>query len=147
MNRDAILSVFICVLGIVPLCVIGDKENNTQMESFLPKDQVGKFLAANLDLTTFRNSFGPRRSPGQRHFADFGIKPTKVTEEVVEFDLEDWRYPIAIIERGDVNGDGLEDLVIRFTDQAKLGTYASSEKLLVTRYSAIQDLIALAFSP
>lgn len=117
------------------------------MVSFIPKDKVGAFLAAHLDLTTFRNSLGPRRRPGQRHFADFGLKPTQVREQSVEFETEDWRFSLAVTERRDVNGDGVEDLVVRFTDQARHGTYATSEKLLVTRYSEMSGLIALAFTP
>lgn len=142
-----ILTAWIGWLGAFAVGGAGEAKQEARVTSFIPKDKMGAFLAAHLDLTTFRNSFGPRRHPGQRHFADFGLKPTQIREREVEFELEDWFYSVAVTERADVNSDGVEDLVIRFTDQAVKGTYATSEKLLVTRYSEKSPLIALAYQP
>ena len=82
-----------------------------------------------------------------RHFADLGMKPTMVAEGKVEFDSEDWFYAIAVLERADKNGDGIEDIVVQIDDRAKKGTYSTSNKLLLTRFSDSGDLIAIAFEP
>lgn len=116
-------------------------------EPLIPKDRLGQLVVDRLDLTTFRSSLGPSRSKGMRHFSDLGMKPTKLGDEVIEFDSEDWLLRITILERADKNGDGVEDLVVRFDDEAKKGSYHQSTKLLLTRFSDRGDLIAIAYEP
>jgi hypothetical protein len=117
--------------------------------SHFPKKDLGQFLADKFDLASIRSSFGPRRSPALRTFADFGLKPSKATEDVVVFDSPgDWLYELKIVARRDVNGDGIEDLEVCFTDRAlNGGTYDTSKGLLITRYSAGAYAVALSFSP
>lgn len=138
---------FFSLTFMVPAPMAGAGEPAQGLKSFIPKEKAGEFVAAKLDLTTFRNSFGPRRAPGLIHFADFGMKPKTATDEKVEFDDEEWSHAISIVSRRDVNGDGLEDLVITYSEQAKKGSYRDSQKLLITRYSEGGNLIALAYSP
>lgn len=115
--------------------------------SHFPKKNLGLFLATKFDLASIRSSFGPRRSPALRTFADFGIQPSKATEDVVVFETAgEWRHELRIVGRRDANDDGIEDLEVCFTDRAlNGGTYDTSKGLLVTRYSADSYAIALSF--
>lgn len=83
-----------------------------------------------------------------RTFSDFGMKPTKATDNVLLFEIPgDWRYELRIVGRRDANGDGIEGLEVCFIDRAlNGGTYNTSEGLLITRYSADGYAIALSYS-
>lgn len=86
--------------------------------------------------------------PTLRTFSDFGMKPTKATDNVLVFESPgDWRYELRIVGRGDANGDGIDDLEVCFIDRAlNGGTYSTSAGLLITRYSADGYAIALSYS-
>lgn len=116
--------------------------------SFLPHKNLGQFLAEKFDLASIRSSFGPRRSPGLRTFADFGMKPSKATDDYLVFDTPgEWFYELKVLSRRDVNRDGIEDLEVCFVDRAQNGgTYHTSSGLLLTRYSADGYAVALSFS-
>lgn len=116
--------------------------------SYFPKKDLGRFLANKFDLASIRSSFGPRRTPAQRTFADLGMRPSKATDDVVVFESPgDWLYELKIVGRGDVNSDGIEDLVVCFIDRAlNGGTYDTAEGLLITRYAADSYALALSFS-
>jgi hypothetical protein len=140
-------SIGLLVSGILAATVLAADKPEASQTPLIPKEDLGQFVVSHLDLTTFRNSLSPQRKPGMRHFADLGLKPSRVSGGEVEFDSDDWRYVITVLERADKNGDGLEDLVVRFEDRAKKGSYAGDSKLLLTRFTATGDLIALAFEP
>lgn len=116
--------------------------------SYFPKQNLGQFLADKFDLASIRSSFGPRRLPALRTFSDFGMRPSKATDNILVFESPgDWLYEMRIAGRGDVNSDGIEDLQVCFIDQAlNGGTYSTSKALLITRYSADSYAIALSFS-
>ena len=116
--------------------------------SHFPKKDLGLFLADKFDLASIRSSFGPRRNPALRTFADFGMKPSKATEDVLIFNTpDDWTYELKIVARRDVNNDGIEDLEVCFTDRAlNGGSYDASKGLLITRYSAEAYAVALSYS-
>jgi len=113
--------------------------------SFFPQRDLGKFLADNFDLASIRSSFGPRRTVDKRTFADFGLAPTRSGDDVVEFDGERWFYQLRVLRRADVNGDGIEDLEVCFTDKAKGGSYDVRKGLLISRYSDETYAVALSF--
>ena len=113
--------------------------------SYLPARDIEGFIVEKLDLSTFRNSFGPRRQPGMRFFSDFGLRPKTQANGTIAFEEEDWYYKITVLGRGDYNRDGVEDLLICFTDQALRGTYRTEIPLVVTRYSPQGLLIAIAY--
>lgn len=56
-----------------------------------------------------------------------------------------WVYALRVLRRADINGDGLEDLEVCFTDRSKGGTYSARQSLLVTRYSASAYAVALNY--
>lgn len=113
--------------------------------SFLPQRDLGKFLAENFDLASVRSSFGPRRKPEQRTFADFGMQPTRAADDVLEYDGDTWFYQLRVLRRADINRDGIEDLEVCFTDRSKSGAYDVRKTLLVSRYSDETYAVALAY--
>lgn len=117
--------------------------------SHFPDQDLGRFLAEKFDLASIRSSLGPRRTPALRTFADFGMRPSKATEDALVFDTPGtWFYELKIVGRRDVNGDGIEDLEVCFVDRASNGgSYDSSQGLLLTRYSADAYVVALGFRP
>lgn len=134
-----------CALALL---ILANAVEAAPLVSYFPKKDLGLFLAAKFDLASIRSSFGPRRSPTLRTFADFGIKPSKATEDALVFERPgEWLYELKMAARRDVNGDGIEDLEVCFIDQAlNGGTYNTSSGLLVTRYSADGYAVALNYS-
>ncbi len=118
---------------------------STTIRSFFPTKSAALFLVKNLDLTTFRNSLGPRRIESVKTFETLGILPTRVRHDEVILEDDDWFYSLRILRRDDINGDGLEDIEVCFTDRAKVGSYNSQQSILVTRYSASSNAVALKF--
>ncbi len=113
----------------------------------MPSEDLEEFIVERLDLTTFRNSLGPARSPGMRYFSDMGLIPTEISEGRIVFETESWYYCIELVERRDVNHDGIEDLQICFTDDSIHGTYYVKYIYLLTCLSDDSDLIAIAYGP
>lgn len=135
----------IAVLLLVTSANAGLEVPANEILSYLPSKDVEKFVVEQLDLSTFRNSFGPRREPGMRSFADFGLRPKTASNGIIEFKEVDWNYTVTILGRRDYNNDGIEDLAIRFTDRSLVGSYQTESQLLLTRYSNEGKLIAIAY--
>jgi hypothetical protein len=117
--------------------------------SHFPPQGLGSFLASHFDLASIRSSFGPRRDRrGQRTLADFGMTPTTVKDTDLIYDVPgDWYVRMQVMGRRDVNGDGVEDLEVCFTDHAQNGgTYRSVQGLVITRYASDAYALALSFS-
>ncbi len=125
----------------------GDSQRPEELVSFIPSDGLELFIVERLDIASFRNSLGPARSPGMRYFRDLGLIPTGISEGRIVFDTGDWFYCVEVVERGDVNNDGIEDILIRFIDDSTQGTYMTEHIYTLTCYSEGSDLIALAFGP
>lgn len=136
------------VTGGLACIVLAARVQAAPLASYFPAQDLGQFLAEKFDLASIRSSFGPRRTPALRTFADFGLKPSKASETEVIFERPgDWRYELTIIGRRDVNGDGIEVLEVCLVDQAlNGGSYHTASGLLVTRYSAQEYAVALAYS-
>ena len=117
------------------------------LTSHFPRKDLGRFLAMEFDLASIRSSFGPRRLPAQRTFADFGMKPSTATDRGAVFDTPgDWFYALEVVGRRDVNRDGIEDLEVCFTDRAQNGgNYHTSTGLLVTGYADDTYAVALNY--
>lgn len=141
MNKTGIAVPLLCCL------TLAGQAEAAPVVSHFPQQGLGQFLAEQFDLASIRSSFGPRRKPDQRSFADFQLKPTRVTESLVEFAQPDWFYQMVVTDRRDINGDGIEDLAVCFTDKAVgAGTYDVHKALVVTRYAADALAVALDYS-
>jgi len=132
-----------CTLALL---IMANVVEAAPLVSYFPKKDLGLFLADKFDLASIRSSFGPRRSPAMRTFTDFGMKPSKATEDALVFETPgEWLYEMKIVGRRDANRDGIEDLEVCFIDHAlNGGTYDTSTGLLVTRYSADGYAVALS---
>ena len=136
------------VFGAFACIVVTGIVQAAPLITYFPSKNLGAFLAAKFDLASIRSSLGPRRSPALRTFADFGMKPSRATDNELVYDNPgDWYYELKIVSRRDVNSDGIEDLEVCFVDRAlNGGSYRTLKGLLVTRYSADDYAVALGFS-
>ena len=134
------------LLSAVGALMLSVAAQATPVISHFPATGLGNFLAEKFDLASIRSSFGPRRTPATRTFADLGIAPSKASDDSVSFEREHWFHELRVVERRDVNGDGLEDLKACFVDRALAGpTYHATRALLITRYGPDGYAIALSF--
>ncbi len=104
----------------------------TVKESYLPKP-YSTLLIESLDLQTIRSSLKQKLGDTSQTIKDTPFLKAKVKGDGVIIDTEDWFYQFNVLAKGDFNGDGKEDLMIEFVDQAKNGNYFSHETLIVTR--------------
>ena len=140
MNNHRTLAASLCCL------MLATTAQAAPMTSHFPATGLGSFLAEKFDLASIRSSVGPRRTPATRTFADLGIKPSSASDDSVRFERENWLHELRIVERRDVNGDGLEDLKACFVDRALAGpTYHATKGLLITRYAPDGYALALGF--
>lgn len=86
-----------------------------------PERDLAKFVFEHLDLSSFRNSTGPRRRPGQRLFRDLGIHPDQVSDTEAASTQDEWLYAVRILGKHDYNSDGTTELLICFSDVARNG--------------------------
>ncbi|UHQ54962.1 MULTISPECIES: hypothetical protein [Microbulbifer] len=114
-------------------------------EDYLPSDNLGRYIYEKLDLSTFRNSFGPRRSEDDRLFSDLGLKPTEIKDDAFTIETDSWRYQVSIVRVKDINRDGIKDVEICFKEQSKTGTYNAQSPLLITQFSESGNLVALGY--
>lgn len=115
--------------------------------SHLPAVDLGRFIAAELDLATVQSSLNPRRGAHQVRFADLGLTVIEASEERVVLEGPYEVMVLRVLERGDSNRDGVEDIVICLSEDAKEGTLASSTVYVLQKYSATTPLVALAWRP
>lgn len=113
----------------------GNKLSEIEMEVIYKK----------LNLSTFRNSTGPSRNKGDRYFSDLNLPLTKVNENSLIVETEDWVYSITALNIRDFNKDGVIDVEICFNDRAKFGTYNAQQPILISQLSKNSDYIALKF--
>jgi|GEM_PF-2946202 len=140
--------IWVSVFSVLPLYLTSiSAASDYEIVSYMPSEGIEEFIVDRLDLTTFRNSLGPARSPGMRYFSDMGLRPTEISEGRIVFETESWYYCIELVERGDVNHDGIEDLQICFTDDSLYGTYLTKYIYLLTCLYDDSDLIAIAYGP
>lgn len=115
------------------------------VHSYLPAENLPQFLVKHLSLASFRNSLGPQRVVGETTFYELGFKQWEFAAHRAVFDGPNWHYGIQVLRQDDINGDGVADAVICFTDQAKEGSYLTVQPLLITRFSNATPAIALKY--
>ncbi|WP_420455887.1 hypothetical protein [Rubrivirga sp.] len=113
--------------------------------SGLDHAEAGRLLSE-LDLSSFRNSTGPRREPSQRTLADLGVAVTQAGGDRAEARSDSWLYALTVLARSDANGDGEPDVSLCFEDRAlNSGSYDTRTALLVQRVGG--RWVALRFEP
>lgn len=105
--------------------------HSAEVAATWPAKGLPRFVFERLDLSSFPNSTGQLRKPGQRTFSDLGIAPTKVAETSAISTSEDWTYVVQILGQRDYNGDGVPEVAVCFSESASQGTYRASAPYLV----------------
>lgn len=98
-----------------------------------------------LNVASFRNSTGAARTKEQKYFSDLGFLISSISNDTMLIETEVWSYKVKIVETRDINGDGLIDASICFTDKAKQGSYNVQQPILLTQYDPNGDFIAINF--
>ncbi|MDH3671585.1 MAG: hypothetical protein OES46_10525 [Gammaproteobacteria bacterium] len=103
--------------------------------SYFKHQALGDQILKHLNLATLRSSLYPRaKSPKQGFtFSDFKFSSIETTPHALAVEDEGWRYGVNVLAASDFNGDGIEDVVATFYDDAKTGTYFSITTLLLTQ--------------
>jgi len=104
-----------------------------------------KLIYEKLNLSTFRNSTGPSRDKGDKYFSDLNLPLSKVTDNSLIVETEDWIYTITILKVKDFTKDGVTDIAVCFNDKAKFATYNSQQPILITQLKENSDYVALKF--
>lgn len=111
-----------------------------------PARELARFIFERLDLASFDNSTAPRRPRGQRStFADLGIRPTRTGETEAVFEDGEWHYSLRVLHKGDLNRDGVEEVLVCFRDAARNGGTYSAQLPLVLQLDDGR-VLALAFT-
>lgn len=107
----------------------------TPRVSYFKHGALGDQILKDLNLATLRSSLYPRaKSPKQGFtFSDFKFSSIQTSPHSLTLEDEGWRYGVDVLAAGDFNGDGIEDVVATFYDDAKTGTYFSITTLLLTQ--------------
>jgi hypothetical protein len=96
---------------------------------------LGNDFLKRLNLATLRSSLYPR-APSPKDgfsFSDFTFSSVRVLPRSLILEDEDWNYGVVALAASDCNGDGTEDLVVNFYDDAKTGRYFYISTLVLSR--------------
>ncbi|GGF12573.1 hypothetical protein [Pseudoalteromonas gelatinilytica] len=104
-----------------------------------------KAIYEKLNLSTFRNSTGPSRNKNDKYFSDLGLLLTKIGENSITVETENWTYSITVLDVRDFTKDDIIDIEICFNDKAKFGTYNAQQPILISQLSKNGDYVALKF--
>jgi len=124
-------------------CVAGqllDKAKPSQQSAY--KNNFQSLVMENLDLLSFKSSLRPQLSNTVNTFKTLGFKISNNDNTIVLFETKEWKYQWTLLAQGDFNADGIEDLLVRFLDQAKTSNYFAAQVLVLqsndtdTRWSA-----------
>lgn len=93
---------------------------------------LGSTLYRHLDLTTVRTSLAPSVPDGKFTLESI-FAEASVSQHAVEIHTSDWDYTLRVLAAGDFDGDGREDLVVLFIDDAREGTFLITSTLILVR--------------
>lgn len=119
----------------------------TQSRSMFVPDTIGDAIYRSLDLRTFVSSLRAEADAGKHYLADFDFSPVSVTHDAIEAETSDWRFSFQALAAGDFDGDGIEDLLVAFTEAAKKGTALLAMTLLLRRNQPDADISATVPGP
>ena len=107
----------------------------TPRVSYFNHEALGEQILNHLNLATLHSSLYPRaKSPKQGFtFSDFKFPSVKTAPHSLTIEDQGWHYGVDVLAASDFDGDGIEDVVATFYDDAKAGTYFSIATLLLTQ--------------
>lgn len=138
-----VCNVLATLLALMPVRVVCAADH---LVTYLPRTGLAKFIVAEWDIRTIRSSINPRRSTNQAHFSDVGVVVSKAADDRVELEGPVGYWAIRILGRGDANHDGIEDVIVCLTNEAKQGTLATERAYLLQKYSKTTPLVALSYA-
>jgi hypothetical protein len=109
------------ILAIGVALVLPVEAADALSDSNWPERDLARFVFERLDLSSFGNSTGPRRRPGQRFFRELGIHPNAVSDTEAASNDDEWSYSVQILGKADYNKDGVVDVLVCFHDMAQNG--------------------------
>jgi len=103
--------------------------------SYFDHRALGTDFLKRLNLATLQSSLYPRaQSPKDGFtFSDFKFSSVQVSPRSLTIEDEDWNYAVVALAAADCDGDGIEDLVVNFYDDAKTGAYFQIATLILSR--------------
>ena len=104
--------------------------------SYFDEHAIGDAIYRSLDLTTFVSSLSAEADAGRSRLAAMKFKHVDVSAVDVKAETPDWNYDFHTLAMADFDGDGLDDLLVAFTDDAKRGTAFVATTLLLRRTEA-----------
>ncbi len=143
--RKHTMKISILVISLVSLICVEARASEPSMVTHFSKKDALTQLIQELDLASFRSSLGPRRDQQHRTLSAFNFTRSERTDTKVTLEDEGFTYRIEVLQRGDLNKDGIEDLEVCFSERAKQGSYHAQQAMLVTKYSAKTPVLALKF--
>ena len=135
------------------ISILSCKKNKSETLEVIEKPKAASYFVAEgneavlrqiyeeLDLRSFSSSFSQKvkTNPDKLTIAENLIKPRisyNDTKGELQIETDSWSYSLAMLERGDFNMDGIEDMKISFTDKSKIGTYNTSHDYYIGKSSA-----------
>jgi len=104
------------------------KAKSSQKSAFINFESL---IMENLDLKGFNSSLRPRLSNTDNTLKALGMKNNSKDNTEILIETTDWKYQWTLLAQGDFNGDGVEDVMLRFLDQAKKSNYFSVQLLVL----------------
>jgi hypothetical protein len=142
------MSVFRGLNLLLLLLVINSRASwSADLVTYFPSMNLERFVADQLDVRTLGIA-SPRageRKPGPVHFSDLGMRPATITAGQVTFERPHLDYVLQILSSGDYNKDGIEDLMICFTQKSKRGAVQTARPYVLTRTTKTGAVLAVAY--
>jgi len=97
-------------------------------------------VASNLDIRSFNSSIDGRREAYQARLREVGYAPVPRRPGrgpvVVSLASPEGDVALSVFQRGDLNRDGIEDVLVCFEDSPKNGRFHQVQPLLAQKYTA-----------
>ena len=123
-----------CVMDVLQVKAKGSK-------SSLFDGDLSRVITNELDLTTFRSSLRRKLDKNIKTFNalkyEYNYADMQVTVK-----RSNWEYVFLLLGKGDYDGDGFEDLIVLFVDQALTSSYYSSSLLLLHKNNSTHGWFA-----
>jgi hypothetical protein len=134
--------------GLLPLLFLltaGPAARAAELITYFPAMNLERFIAENLDISRMGFEIFATHKDGSFHFDDIGLKPTTIEAGQITFQRLGATYIMKLMASGDYNGDGVEDILICFTEKSKQGKAPGAKPYVVTRTAAKGPVRAIAY--
>ena len=103
-------------------------------------EKAGADIFERLDLATVRSSLAPRRPTEHYAFRDFDWRVSRLEPLALRLETGEFRYALDVLAAADFTREGRGQLLVRFSDKAKAGSYDATT-ILVLRRAPGSDII------